>query len=141
MPALLQMRGITKSFPGVRALNGIDLDLDKGEVLALLGENGAGKSTLIKVLGGAHVPDAGTIMIEGRSVSITNPHDSQARGHRHHLSRVQSGPRADGSREHFSGPGRRHASLDTTLAANISERSNSSSDSACRSIPRRSAAR
>jgi ABC-type sugar transport system ATPase subunit len=80
MPALLQMRGISKSFPGVCALNGIDLDLDKAEVLALLGENGAGKSTLIKVLGGAHVPDAGTIMIDGRSVSITNPHDSQRAG-------------------------------------------------------------
>lgn len=80
MPALLQMRGVTKSFPGVRALNGIDLDLDKAEVLALLGENGAGKSTLIKVLGGAHVPEEGTIEIEGRPVSIANPHDSQRAG-------------------------------------------------------------
>ncbi|MEO8498395.1 MAG: ATP-binding cassette domain-containing protein, partial [Planctomycetota bacterium] len=80
MPALLQMRGITKSFPGVRALQGIDLDLAKGEVLALLGENGAGKSTLIKVLGGAHVPDEGTIEIEGRPAVIGDPHDSQRAG-------------------------------------------------------------
>ncbi len=80
MPALLQMRGISKSFPGVRALQGVDLDLAAGEVLALLGENGAGKSTLIKVLGGAHVPDAGTITIDGQSVSIANPHDSQRAG-------------------------------------------------------------
>ena len=80
MPPLLRMRGITKSFPGVRALKGIDLDLNAGEVLALLGENGAGKSTLIKVLGGAHVPEEGTIEIEGRPVSIANPHDSQRAG-------------------------------------------------------------
>lgn len=80
MPPLLQMRGITKSFPGVRALKGIDLDLGQGEVLALLGENGAGKSTLIKVLGGAHVPEQGAIEIEGQSVSIANPQDSQRAG-------------------------------------------------------------
>ena len=53
---LLEMRGIEKSFPGVRALRGVDLELHAGEVLALLGENGAGKSTLIKVLAGAHRP-------------------------------------------------------------------------------------
>lgn len=80
MPPLLQMRGITKSFPGVRALQSIDLDLGAGEVLALLGENGAGKSTLIKVLGGAHVPEEGTIEIDGRMVAIANPHDSQLAG-------------------------------------------------------------
>ncbi|MCA9125036.1 MAG: sugar ABC transporter ATP-binding protein [Planctomycetales bacterium] len=80
MPPLLQMRGISKSFPGVQALKAIDLDLGTGEVLALLGENGAGKSTLIKVLGGAHVPEAGTIEINGRTVTITTPHDSQDAG-------------------------------------------------------------
>ncbi|MCB9922894.1 MAG: sugar ABC transporter ATP-binding protein [Planctomycetaceae bacterium] len=74
------MRGISKSFPGVQALKAIDLDLGTGEVLALLGENGAGKSTLIKVLGGAHVPEAGTIEINGRTVTITTPHDSQDAG-------------------------------------------------------------
>ncbi|HRX81626.1 MAG TPA: ATP-binding cassette domain-containing protein, partial [Pirellulaceae bacterium] len=80
MPALLQMRGITKSFPGVRALQGVDLDLATGEVLALLGENGAGKSTLIKVLGGAHVHEEGTIEIDGHVTAIANPHDSQVAG-------------------------------------------------------------
>ena len=55
-PALLDMSGIHKRFPGVHALRGIDLQLKKGEVLALVGENGAGKSTLIKTLGGAHRP-------------------------------------------------------------------------------------
>lgn len=80
MAPLLQMRGITKSFPGVKALNGIDLDLATGEVLALLGENGAGKSTLIKVLGGAHVPESGSIEIDGTAVSISNPTESQRAG-------------------------------------------------------------
>jgi ribose transport system ATP-binding protein len=70
---LLRMRGIEKSFPGVLALKGVDLELRHGEVLALLGENGAGKSTLIKVLAGAHLPDAGSIHINGHAVSIRNP--------------------------------------------------------------------
>jgi ABC-type sugar transport system ATPase subunit len=74
------MRGIEKSFPGVRALKGIDLDLHTGEVLALLGENGAGKSTLIKILGGAQPPDAGSIEIDGDAVSIANPTAAQKAG-------------------------------------------------------------
>jgi len=70
---LLQMQGIEKSFPGVRALRGVDLTLRSGEVLALLGENGAGKSTLIKMLGGAHQPDQGTIRISGQPVNLSSP--------------------------------------------------------------------
>ena len=60
---LLAMKGVSKSFPGVRALENVDLTLYPGEVLALLGENGAGKSTLIKILGGVYAPDCGTIQI------------------------------------------------------------------------------
>jgi ABC-type sugar transport system ATPase subunit len=78
--SLLEMRGIVKTFPGVRALNGVDLELRSGEVLALMGENGAGKSTLMKVLGGAHLPDEGSILIDGREVSIQSPIESQRQG-------------------------------------------------------------
>ena len=60
------MRGIVKEFPGVRALDGVDLDVAAGEVHCLLGQNGAGKSTLIKVLAGAHRPDAGEISLGGQ---------------------------------------------------------------------------
>ena len=77
---LLEMRGIAKSFPGVQALRGVDLDLVPGEVVALLGENGAGKSTLMKVLGGAHRPDAGTLRLDGRPVAFRSPQEARAAG-------------------------------------------------------------
>ncbi|MEU4088232.1 sugar ABC transporter ATP-binding protein [Streptomyces aureus] len=72
-PPLLTMSGITKSFPGVRALDGVDLDVQAGEVHCLLGQNGAGKSTLIKVLSGAHQPDDGTIAWRGAPVTLKSP--------------------------------------------------------------------
>ncbi|MEU3147099.1 MULTISPECIES: sugar ABC transporter ATP-binding protein [unclassified Streptomyces] len=72
-PPLLSMSGITKSFPGVRALDGVDLDVQAGEVHCLLGQNGAGKSTLIKVLAGAHQPDTGTIHWRGEAVTLRSP--------------------------------------------------------------------
>ncbi len=78
--SLLEMRGIDKSFSGVHALNGVSLELRRSEVLALVGENGAGKSTLIKVLGGAHLPDEGQILLNGRHVHITRPTVAQRAG-------------------------------------------------------------
>ncbi|MYY17089.1 MULTISPECIES: sugar ABC transporter ATP-binding protein [unclassified Streptomyces] len=72
-PPLLTMSGITKSFPGVRALDGVDLQVQAGEVHCLLGQNGAGKSTLIKVLAGAHQPDGGSITWQGETVQLSSP--------------------------------------------------------------------
>ncbi|MEU4154148.1 sugar ABC transporter ATP-binding protein [Streptomyces sp. NPDC026659] len=72
-PPLLSMTGITKAFPGVRALDGVDLDVQEGEVHCLLGQNGAGKSTLIKVLAGAHQPDTGVIRWRGDPVVLRSP--------------------------------------------------------------------
>ena len=77
---LLQMEGIEKSFPGVRAVRRGQFELRPGEIHALVGENGAGKSTLIKVLAGAHPPDAGTIHINGQPVAIRSPHEARRLG-------------------------------------------------------------
>src|SRR5690625_1057007 len=72
-PSLLRLTGIVKHFPGAKALDGVDLEVRAGEVHCLLGQNGAGKSTLIKVLAGAHQPDAGEIRWNGEVVSIDSP--------------------------------------------------------------------
>ena len=61
---LLEVRRVTKQFPGVRALRGVDLTLGRGEVLAVIGENGAGKSTLMKILAGVQRPDSGEVHLE-----------------------------------------------------------------------------
>ncbi len=76
----LEMKGINKSFPGVHALKNVDFEIRKGEIIGLLGENGAGKSTLMKVLGGVEIPDSGDIILEGKSVKITNPTEAQNLG-------------------------------------------------------------
>ena len=78
--ARLKMTGIGKSFPGVTALDGVDIEVGRGEILALLGENGAGKSTLMKILVGVHQPDQGEIYIDGQKVTIQNPRQAQDLG-------------------------------------------------------------
>ena len=77
---LLELRGITKTFPGVCALDKVHLELRKGEIHALMGENGAGKSTFIKIITGVYQPDQGEIYLEGRRVSFKNPSESKKAG-------------------------------------------------------------
>lgn len=70
---VVEMRNVTKSFPGVKALNGVHLEVKPGEIHALMGENGAGKSTLMKILNGLYQPDTGEILFSGKSEKINNP--------------------------------------------------------------------
>jgi len=80
MPPILELRGITKRFPGVLANDHIDLTLNQGEIHALLGENGAGKTTLMNVLYGLYHPDEGEIIVRGKPIKITGPRDAIAQG-------------------------------------------------------------
>ena len=75
-----EMRGISKSFPGVKALNNVGFSVAEGEVRALVGENGAGKSTLMKILNGNYKKDSGSILIDGKEVDITDPQVADAHG-------------------------------------------------------------
>lgn len=77
---VLELTGICKSFPGVKALDGVNLKIEKGKVHALMGENGAGKSTLMKIIDGIYQPDAGTIRMYGQEIKIHGPRDAIAKG-------------------------------------------------------------
>lgn len=80
MEALLQLKGIDKAFPGVKALSGAALNVYPGRVMALVGENGAGKSTMMKVLTGIYTRDAGTLLWLGKETTFTGPKSSQEAG-------------------------------------------------------------
>ena len=77
---LLSLTGVSKEFPGVKALNNVHFDLNKGEVHAIVGENGAGKSTLMKILSGIYKKDAGDIVYQGNSVNVSSPYEAQKLG-------------------------------------------------------------
>ncbi len=77
---ILEVRGVTKSFPGVRALKGVNLRVYPGEIHALMGENGAGKSTLMKILAGAYRPDGGEVLLNAQPVHFHTPHAARAAG-------------------------------------------------------------
>jgi len=78
--ALFRLRGVAKSYGAVQALSGVDLDVRRGDVLAICGDNGAGKSTLIKIMSGAQAPSAGTMELRGKAVRFRSPHDALAQG-------------------------------------------------------------
>ena len=80
MSAVIEMKGISKSFPGIKANDNISISLEKGEILVLLGENGAGKSTLMNILYGLYHPDEGQIFVNGKPVKINNPNVAIAHG-------------------------------------------------------------
>ena len=83
--ALLSLKGVSKKFGPVQALDGVDFEVQPGEVVALVGDNGAGKSTLVKVISGIHSADEGTIIFEGEEVTLSSPHQATQLGIATHL--------------------------------------------------------
>ena len=100
----LELSGVVKTFPGVRALDGVDLDIVAGEVHCLLGQNGAGKSTLIKILAGAHRPDAGPITLRGERGQLRQSRGRDEGRHRHHLPGTRPGRRPERGGERLPRP-------------------------------------
>ena len=78
MTSLISLRDVSKSFPGVKALDGVRFDLQPGEVHALMGENGAGKSTLMKILAGVYQKDSGEVLLDGQAIDIQSPAHAQS---------------------------------------------------------------
>ena len=73
---VLEIRGVSKSFPGVKALDDVSFAVGKGEVVGLIGENGAGKSTVLKILNGIYQPDAGNVLVDSRPIAINSPREA-----------------------------------------------------------------
>lgn len=78
--SILEMNGITKNFGGIHALAGVDINLERGQVLGLMGDNGAGKSTLIKIIAGSFPPTSGTISLDGKPVNFSRPREARDAG-------------------------------------------------------------
>ena len=76
MTPTLELRGVSKSFPGVKALDDVSFSVRKGEVVGLIGENGAGKSTVLKILNGIYQPDSGTVLVNGKPTILTSPRNA-----------------------------------------------------------------
>ena len=102
---ILEMRGITKTFPGVKALQDVNLDVREAEIHAIVGENGAGKSTLMKVLSGVYPSGSfdGQIVYRGQDVALQIHSRQRTPGHRHHPPGTGAGAAAVDCREHFPG--------------------------------------
>ena len=99
---VLELKGITKIFPGVKALNNVQFQLKPGEVHALMGENGAGKSTFIKVITGVHKAEEGEMFLNGQKVDFKGPKDAQAR-YRSRISASDILSASDRCRKYFHG--------------------------------------
>ncbi len=104
MEALLQLKGIDKAFPGVKALSGAALNVYAGRVMALVGENGAGKSTMMKVLTGIYTRDAGSLLWLGKETTFNGPKSSRGSRDRHYPSGTEPDPSVDDRREHLPWP-------------------------------------
>ena len=105
--AAVSMKNVTKTFGSVVANEKVDLDIYKGEILALLGENGSGKTTLMNMLAGIYYPDEGQIFINGKEEVIKTPKDALNLRYRHGTSAFQADRRAHCHREHHPGSGRK----------------------------------
>ena len=103
MTARLEIAGLGKSFPGVRALDDVSLDLHPGSAHALVGENGAGKSTLIKLVTGVYTPDSGTVVHRGEETAFSSPRSAQQAGIATIYQEVSLAPQLTVARNFFLG--------------------------------------
>ena len=138
---VVEMRDITISFPGVKALQNVSFRLFPGEVHALMGENGAGKSTLIKALTGVYAIDSGTISVKGNDVAVLRARAGAAGRHRDRLPGGQPGHQPDGRGEHHARPGAAPAWADRLAADAQTRRQRAAQVSTWTSIPDRCSAR